>query len=92
MYGLGQDFSIRTNFIWGSTPTRQIVIVSARVYDNVPVPAPWNIFYRNAAHAVGYSDGTTGLISEAEFDSLNSFGLASLWSLATNPEFKIFKQ
>ena len=92
MFGLSQDFSIRTNFIWSSTPSRKIVIVSARVYDNVPVPPPWNVFYRNAAHAVGYADGTTGLISEAEFDSLNLFGLTSLWNLATMPNFKIFKQ
>ena len=92
MYGLSQDFSIRTNFIWGSIPSRKIVIVSSRVYDNVPVPPPWNVFYRNAAHAVGYSDGTTGLISEEEFDHLNRFGLTSLWSLANNPDFKIFKQ
>ena len=91
MFGLSQDFSIRTNFIWGSTPSRKIVIVSARVYDNVPVPPPWNLFWRNAAHAAGYSDGTTGLISEAEFDGLNLFGLASLWSVALNPDFQIFK-
>jgi len=92
MYGLSQDFSIRTNFVWGSRPTRNIVIVSARVYDNVPVPAPWTMFWRNPAHAVGYSDGTTGLISEEEFASLNLFGFASLWSLATSPDFKVFKQ
>lgn len=92
MYGLSQDFSIRTNFVWGSTPSRKIVIVSSRVYDNVPVPSPWNLLWRNAAHAVGYSDGTTGLISEEEFDGLNLFGLASLWTLANNPDFQIFKQ
>jgi hypothetical protein len=92
MFGLSQDFSIRTNFIWDVPPARKIVIVSSRVYDNVPVPPPWNLFWRNAAHAVGYSDGTTGLISEEEFDHLNLFGLASLWSLANNPDFKIFKQ
>jgi hypothetical protein len=92
MFGLNQDFSIRTNFAWSDAAKRKIVIVSSRVYDNVPVPAPWNVFWRNPAHAVGYSDGTTGLISPEEFDSLNQFGFASLWSLATSPNFKIFKQ
>lgn len=92
MFGLNQDFSIRTNFVWGDEPSRKIVIVSARVYDNVPVPPPWNLLWRNAAHAVGYSDGTTGLISPEEFDRLNLYGIASLWSLATTPDFKIFKQ
>src|SRR5258706_1245371 len=77
MFGLNQDFIIRTNFIWGNMPSRKIVIVSARIYDNVPLPSPWTAFYRNPAHAVGYSDGTTGLISPEQFDSLNQFGMAS---------------
>lgn len=92
MFGLNQDFSIRTNFVWGSTPGPKIVIVSGRVYDNVPTPALWNLYWRHPAHAVGYSDGTTGLISPEQFDSLNQFGFASLWSLATNSNFRIFKQ
>ena len=92
MFGLNQDFSIRTNFVWSDAASRNIVIVSARVYDNVPVAAPWNMFWRNPAHAVGYSDGTTGLISQEEFESLNLLGFASLWSLANSPNFKIFKQ
>jgi len=92
MFGLNQDFSIRTYFVWSNAPNRKIVIVSAREFDNVPAPAPWNLFHRNPAHAVGYSDGTTGLISREQFDSLDLFGYSSLWSLATNPNFKVFKQ
>jgi len=32
------------------------------------------------------------LISREQFDSMNLFGYSSLWSLATNPDFKVFKQ
>lgn len=94
MFGLDQDFLVRTNFAWGDAGNREIVIVCARVYDNVPVPAPWTVFYRNPAHAVGYSDGTRGLISTEEFNNLFSYGLVPLWNLATNSDshFKIFKQ
>jgi hypothetical protein len=94
IYGLNHDLMIRTNFPWSTATNREIVILSQRQFDNVPTPAPWNLFRRNPAHAVGYSDGTTGLISPAEFDSLVIDGLASLWSVATNADanFKIFKQ
>ena len=92
MFGLNEDFLIRTNFAWTDAAGREIVIVSAREFDNVPTPAPWNLFHRNPAHAVGYSDGTRGLISPAEFDGQNPYGFASLWSLATDSNFEIFKQ
>ncbi|HEY1490460.1 MAG TPA: hypothetical protein VGF90_05415 [Verrucomicrobiae bacterium] len=94
IYGLNYDLMIRTNFLWSTATNREIVILSQRQFDNVPTPAPWNLFRRNPAHVVGYSEGTTGLISPAEFDSLFIYGFASLWSLATNVDanFKIFKQ
>jgi hypothetical protein len=94
IYGLNDDIIIRTNFLWSAATNREIVILCQRRYDNVPTPAPWNLFRDNPAHAVGYSDGTTGLISPAEFDSLFIYGFTSLWSLATNADsnFRIFKQ
>jgi len=94
MFGLSEDFLIRTNFTWGGAASRETVIVSAREFDNVPTPAPWNLFHRNPAHVVGYSDGTTGLISPGQYDNLFLYGFAPLWSLATNADsnFKIFKQ
>jgi hypothetical protein len=94
IFGLNQDFLIRTNFLWSAAASREIVIVSQRQYDNVPTPAPWNLFHNTPAHVAGYSDGTTGLIAPAEFDSLFIYGFTSLWSLATNADinFKIFKQ
>jgi hypothetical protein len=92
MYGLNQDFSIQPYFVWNDAAHRKIVILSGRLYDNVPTPALWNWFHRNPAHAVGYSDGSTGLISPEHFDRVKSDGYASLWNLTTNPDFKIFKQ
>jgi hypothetical protein len=94
MFGLGEDFMIRTNFLWGDDHGRAVVIVSRRVYDNVPTPAPWNLYHRNPAHAAGFSDGTTGLLSPEQFDNLFLYGFVPLWSLATNADahFKIFKQ
>jgi hypothetical protein len=93
IFGLDHDFLIRTNFLWGTATNRELVIICERRYDNVPTPAPWNLFHRTPAHAVGYSDGTTGLISPAELDSLFIYGFTSLWSLATNADsnFRIFK-
>ena len=94
MFGLNEDFLIRTNFAWTDAASREIVIVSAKEFDNVPTPAPWNLFHRKPAHAAGYSDATRGLISPAEFNSLFLSDFASLWSLATNSSsnFKIFPQ
>ncbi len=94
MFGLNDDFLIKTNFPWGDAARREVVIVCAKEFDNVPAPAPWNLFHHNPAHAVGYSDGTTGLISPEQFDNLFFYSFTSLWNLATNSDssFKIFKQ
>ena len=74
---------LRTNG-FSNTAARQIVVVCDRAYDNVPQPAVWNLYRGNPAHAVGYSDGTTGLITPAEFSGLDRRGFMSLTALATN--------
>ncbi len=74
---------LRTNGL-SSTTSRQIAVVCDHAYDNVPQPTVWNVYRRNPAHAVGYSDGTTGLISPTEFQSLDRRGFISLTALATN--------
>jgi hypothetical protein len=76
-------FWVRTN---GSenAPTRQIVVFCDLPYENVPQPTIWNGFGRNAAHAVGYSDGTSGLISPEEFERLDRRSFVCLTALATN--------
>jgi hypothetical protein len=90
--GWNWNFWIKTNFAWGvSESNRQIVIVCGREFDNVPKPGFWNYFRRNPAHAVGYSDGTTELISREQFTNLISAGFVSMSNLATNAEAGLLK-
>jgi hypothetical protein len=80
------DFWIKTNFVWGTSSNREIVIVCQKQFDDVHKQGFWNSFQRNPAHAVGYSDGSIGLISSEQFTSLNGFV-----AIDTNYEFKVFK-
>lgn len=54
---------------------REVVIVCDRPYDNVPQRL---LFRSPKAHAVGYSDGTAGLISPDEFAHLNTAGFVDI--------------
>jgi len=83
----GVDFLVRTNFVLGNSSNREIVIVCERQFGNVPQPTVWNFYRQNPAHAVGYSDGTTGLISPEQFRNLDLSGFVSLSNLVANPEF-----
>jgi hypothetical protein len=85
------DLLVKTNFVWSGTSNRLIVAICPREFDNVPEPILLNLYHKNPAHAVGYSDGTVGLISPTEFTNLNLNGFVSAASLATNSEFNIFK-
>jgi hypothetical protein len=88
--GLNLETSFKTNFVWQSDKEKkEIVIVCGKEFDNVP-RSPWTFFLKNRAHAVGYSDGTTGLISPTEYTNLNFSGFVSASSLATNSELNIF--
>jgi hypothetical protein len=85
------DFLVKTNFAWEISSNRKVVIVCPKQFDNVPEPILLNLYHRNPAHAVGYSDGTTGLISPEQFTNLNLGDFVSAANLATNSEFNIFK-
>ena len=85
------DLLVRTNFLWGNGLDHEIVVVCPNEFDNVPRPILFNLYHKNPAHAVGFSDGRTRLISPAEFTNLNLDGFISAASLATNSEFNIFK-
>jgi hypothetical protein len=85
------DFLVKTNFTWGTSSNREIVIVCPSRFDNVPTPTLLNLYHKHPAHAVGYSDGTTELISPVEFTNLNLKGFASAWYLATNSEVNASK-
>lgn len=84
------NFLIKTNFSWGNSTNREIVIVCTTPFDNDPKPTIWNLFHRNPAHAVGYSDRTTGLISPSAYSNLDlsQFILTSRLSPTNSNETK----
>jgi hypothetical protein len=91
MIGWQLDAQAKTNFLWQTNKTkREIVIVCGKEFDNVPASF-WTFYLNYPAHAVGYSDGSAGLISPEQFTNLNLTGFVSLSNLATNSEFNIFK-
>ena len=90
MMGFKPAFLMKTNFVWGNSSSREIVIICGQEFDNVP-KSPWTFFLKYPKHAVGYSDRTVGLISPIEFTNFNLNGFVSLSSLAANSEFNIFK-
>ena len=81
---LRSDFLLKTNFSITSATNREIIIVCKPEFDNVPQPTIWNFYHKNPAHAVGYSDGTFGLISPAEFSKLSLNKFVSAASLVTH--------
>jgi len=90
IWGLNLGILFKTNFTWQSDEVKkEIVIICVKEFDNVP-KSPWAFFLKNPAHAVGYSDGTTSLISPEQFTNLNLTGFVSVLSLATNSELNIF--
>lgn len=85
------DFLAKTNFVWETNTNKEIMIVCSRSFDNVPQPSLFNFYRRNRAHAVGYSDGTTALISPQQFTNINLSGFVSLSSLITNSTLSVVK-
>jgi hypothetical protein len=82
------DLLIKTNFVWGTSSNREIVVVCPKQFDNLHLPGFWNSFRRTPAYAIGYSDGSTILISPEQFTNLNLNGFVSATNLAAN----IFKK
>jgi hypothetical protein len=58
--------------------THEIVVVCNTAYGNVPQPTLWNLHHRTFVHAVGYSDGTLGWLTPAEFANLNKSNFFAL--------------
>ncbi|QEG43371.1 hypothetical protein [Roseimaritima ulvae] len=65
------SYSIRNPDVAFDPADREVVIVCEQAFENVPQPTVWNLYCRSPAHAVGYSDGSTGLISPAEYRELD---------------------
>jgi len=84
------DLLVKTNFAWADNSNHEIVAVCPHEFGNMPRPMLLNLYHKNRAHAVGYSDGTAGLISLTEFKNLNLSSFVSAANLATNSEFNIF--
>jgi len=84
------DFLIKTNFVWGTSSNREIVIVCQKQFNNLPMPKQgfWHSFQNNPAHVAGYSDGSVSLISPEQFTNLNLLGFVVV---DKNCEFKAFK-
>ena len=74
------SYWVRTNS-FSETNQKQIVIFCDNIYDNVPQPTIWNLYHRNPAHAVGFSDGTAGLISPSEFTQIDRNAFLNLTAL-----------
>ena len=79
----GAGYWLRTNRLEDKA-VKQVVVVCDVCYSNVPQPTIWNFYRQNPAHAVGYLDGTVGLISPAEFKELDRQSFISLTDMATN--------
>ena len=80
----GEEYLNKTNCNTAKT-NREIVIVCEKSFDyNKANTLFWNLFKRNYAYAVGYSDGSAGIISPTEFTNLDLRGFTSLSQIATN--------
>ena len=86
----GWDFLVRTNFT-SRNMAPVIAIVCEKPFSNIPQPTFWNLYRENPAYAVGYSDGSTSLISLAEFAALDLTSFIPLSSLTTNSLTRIFQ-
>lgn len=75
-------YSIRSPELVLVPSRKEILIVCDSEFDNVPQPTIWNLYMRSPAHAVGYSDGSTGLINSDEYGRINraEFVPASTWT------------
>lgn len=76
----GASYWLRTNG-FSQTTQKQIIVFCDTIYANVPQPTIWNFYRRNPAYAVGFSDGSTGLISPPEFIHVDRDNFLNLTTL-----------
>jgi hypothetical protein len=64
-----------------SREPKEIVIICNKMYSNVPKPSVYNLFIGSPRHAVGYSDGSIGLITDKEYlcQSMEKFCDVNPW-------------
>jgi len=78
------NFLIKTNIDF-KNPGNELAIVCATVFDNIPQPTFWNGHRKTPAHAVGYLDGRTELISPKDFKVLDLSSFVSATTLGEAP-------
>ncbi len=89
-WNLGANFFVRTNVPLRDI-RRQILVVCDQPFNNVPQPTLWNGFKQTPKHAVGYSDGNTGLITPTQFKELNLSEFIEGTKLKTNAVLTTYK-
>jgi len=62
-----------------------IIAVCSRSYSNVPEPTIWNLYSTRPSHAVGYSDGSWGLITPEEYAALDLASFVALEAWVPQP-------
>ena len=79
----GVDFLVRTNF---NIPEPKLIVIACNTEFETTWLTIWHFFRRNPAHAVGYSDGTTGFIPSEQYVRLDRTGLVPLSVLVAKRE------
>ena len=77
------QYWVRTNNFTSKSPT-QIVVFCEQKFDNVPQPTFLNLYKRTPAYAVGFADGSTRLISPADFAHFDKHDFTPLATLKEN--------
>lgn len=82
MFNTNQDFWAKTNFVFNSSNREPVIICKQQVNYSFPrFFLGWSWWEHKSVFAVGYSDGTTDVISPEEFQKLNLNGFVPLSSL-----------
>ena len=86
MWTAGAKYLLRNGPIHTGRGTHEIVVVCDTPYGNVPQPSIWNLHRRTIRHAAGYSDGSIGWLTPAEFAALNRSNYCELKHTGPPPQ------
>jgi hypothetical protein len=77
-------YLLRSGPIHTGHDTHEVVVVCDTPYGNVPQPTIWNLHHRTLRHAAGFSDGSLGWLTPAEFAALNKSNFFELLPRSSN--------
>ena len=86
MWTAGAKYLLRSGTIRTGQGTHEIVVVCDTPYGNVPQPTIRNLHHRTLRHAAGYSDGSIGWLTPAEFAGLNKSNFCEIKNAIPTPE------